>query len=141
MSAGPWKPLLRGEVRDLVLVAAGAIPGALLRWQLEQIGHHAVGGLRGLTAADLLANLIGCLLIGVLTSQPPGPQRLYLWAGIGFCGSLTTFSSWMLQLAEALRRGSTPAALAVLLVSLGAGLALVVLGSALGRRLGAGRGR
>ena len=141
MSAGPWKPLLRGEVRDLVLVAAGAIPGALLRWQLEQIGHHAVGGLRGLTAADLLANLIGCLLIGVLTAQPPGSQRLYLWAGIGFCGSLTTFSSWMLQLAEVLRRGSTPAALAVLLVSLGAGLALVVLGSALGRRLGARRGR
>lgn len=141
MSPGPWKPLLRGEVRDLVLVAAGAIPGALLRWQLEQIGHQAVGGLRGLTAADLLANLIGCLLIGVLTSQPPGSQRLYLWAGIGFCGSLTTFSSWMLQLAEVLRRGSTPAALAVLLVSLGAGLALVVLGSALGRRLGARRRR
>ena len=30
-------PHLRRELRDLTLVAGGAIPGALLRWQLELV--------------------------------------------------------------------------------------------------------
>lgn len=72
---------LRREVRDLALVACGAIPGALLRWQLEQLAQASGGGLRAITAADLLANLIGCLLIGMLLAQPPRRARLYLWGG------------------------------------------------------------
>jgi CrcB protein len=57
-----------------------------------------------------------------------------LWAGIGFCGSLTTFSSWMLQLARALRAGQAWDSLLVLVASLVGGLLLVALGHALGRR-------
>ena len=57
---------LHGDLRDLGLVAAGAIPGALLRWRLEGIGTAGVGGLRGLVAADFVANMAGCLLIGVV---------------------------------------------------------------------------
>ena len=85
---------LRRESRDLALVAGAAIPGALLRWQLELVAERATSpGLRALTGADLLANLLGCLLIGMVLAQPPRRARLYLWGGIGFCGSLTTFSS------------------------------------------------
>jgi CrcB protein len=96
---------LRRELRDLALVAGGAIPGALLRWQLELVAKARGGSLRAITAADLLANLIGCLLIGMLLAQPPRRARLYLWGGIGFCGSLTTFSSWMLELVRAMENG------------------------------------
>ena len=72
---------LRRELHDLALVAGGAIPGALLRWQLELVAASATNpGLRALTGADLLANLIGCLLIGLLLAQPPRRARLYLWA-------------------------------------------------------------
>lgn len=74
----------RRELLDLSLVAAGAIPGALLRWHLPSL---------------LLANLLGCLLLGLLLGWPGARPRLMLWGGIGFCGSLTSFSSWMLQLA------------------------------------------
>ena len=84
---------LHGDLRDLGLVAAGAIPGALLRWRLEGIGTAGVGGLRGLVEADFVANMVGCLLIGVVLAQANRRKRLMLWAGIGFCGSLTTFSS------------------------------------------------
>ena len=122
---------LRRELRDLALVAGGAIPGALLRWQLELLTQAHGGSLRALAGADLLANLIGCLLIGMLLAQPPHRARLYLWGGIGFCGSLTTFSSWMLELVRAIDNGQPIDALFVLAVSLVGGLALVQLGYSL----------
>jgi CrcB protein len=127
-------PHLRRELRDLALVAGGAIPGALLRWQLELVAASATSpGLRALSGADLVANLIGCLLIGMLLAQPPQRARLYLWGGIGFCGSLTTFSSWMLELVRRLDHGQPLEAFLVLAVSVLGGLALVQLGYGLAR--------
>lgn len=133
MSAPPSRSL-HGDLRDLALVAAGAIPGALLRWRLEGIGAAGVGGLRGLVEADFIANMLGCLLLGLVLAQSTQRKRLILWAGIGFCGSLTTFSSWMLQLARALRAGQAWDSLLVLVASLLGGLVVVALGHALGRR-------
>ena len=124
---------LRHELRDLALVAGGAIPGALLRWQLELVAKASGSSLRAITGADLLANLIGCLLIGMLLAQPPRRARLYLWGGIGFCGSLTTFSSWMLELVRGLDAGEPLRVLAVLAMSLLGGLVLVQLGYSLAR--------
>lgn len=132
-------PTLRGEARDLVLVAAGAVPGALLRWRMENLGKGLVGGLAGLTEADLVANMIGAFLIGLIAALPAPRARLMLLGGIGFCGSLTTFSGWMLQISLALRRGRPLEALAVVLVSLLGGLAAVSLGLLVGRRLGGAR--
>ncbi len=120
---------LRREARDLLLVAAGAVPGALLRWRLEGVPT-------GLIEADLVANLVGTFLIGVIAAQRPPRPRLLLLGAIGFCGSLTTFSSWMLEISLALRRGRPDEALAVVLVSLLGGLAAVTLGLVVGRWLG-----
>nr|WP_254216946.1 CrcB family protein [Synechococcus sp. CCY 9618] len=129
---------MRLEARDLALVACGAVPGALLRWRMEDLGKDLVGGLTGLTEADLAANLVGAFLIGLIAALPGPRARLMLLGGIGFCGSLTTFSGWMLQISLALRRGRPLEALAVVLVSLLGGLAAVGLGLLLGRRLGRG---
>jgi CrcB protein len=128
-------PQLRRELGDLTLVAAGAIPGALLRWQLELMARASGGSLRAITGADLLANLIGCLCLGLLLAAPPRRARLYLWGGIGFCGSLTTFSSWMLELVNGLDAGKPLEVLGVLAVSLVGGLSLLQLGLGMGRRL------
>jgi len=116
------------EVGELALVAAGAVPGALLRWQLESVGHHWVGGLRGAAESDLIANLLGSFCIGMLIGLRPPRPRLMLFAAIGFCGSLTTFSSWMLELARAFGQGHTGDGFVVLLVSLVGGLLAVVAG-------------
>ena len=78
---------------ELLLVALGAVPGALFRWLLHR---------------DPLANLLGCLLIGMLAGlQPPRP-RLMLLVGIGFCGAFTTFGGWIAALATTLRQGAFP---------------------------------
>ena len=126
---------LHAELRELTLVAGGAIPGALLRWQLEGAGSAWIGGLKGLIEGDFVANLLGCLLLGLLLGQPRGGTRLVLWGAIGLCGSLTTFSSWMLELVRALELGNAGGSLKVLLTSLLGGLALMALGQWIGRQL------
>jgi fluoride exporter len=108
---------LQGDLHDLALVAGGAIPGALLRWQLE---------------AEVFANMLGCLLLGVVLAQSRHHKRLMLWAGIGFCGALTTFCTWMLDLARALQTGKPGESALLLLASLAGGVALVALGHTIG---------
>jgi CrcB protein len=128
------RELRRRETHDLALVAAGAIPGAVLRWRLGQLAQDGVPPLPAWCDSNLVANLAGCLLIGVLVALPQR-QRLFLWGGIGFCGSLTTFSSWMLQVSLRLRSPQPLQALPMLLIPLVLGLALTSLGYRLGRRL------
>ena len=104
---------------ELLLLALGAVPGALLRWLLQ---------------LDPLANVLGCLVIGIVSgSEPPRPRAMLLM-GIGFCGSLTTFSGWILALERAMGRGSV-SGVALLLLELVVGGLAVVLGRGLaGRR-------
>ena len=101
----------------LLLVALGAIPGALLRWFLQ---------------SDPFANLLGCLLIGLVQGLQPARPRLLLVVAIGLCGALTTFSGWILALANALAEGRT-LVVALLLLESGAGVLVVPAGARLAR--------
>jgi CrcB protein len=116
---------LRFELRELLLVGAGAVPGALLRWQAAvQLG--AVVGGEAIT--NLIVNLCGSFLLGFLAGPIPRRTALVLCLGIGFCGSLTTFSSWMLDVARLLEAARPGDALALVLISLLAGLFCAGLG-------------
>ena len=116
------KPSLRLELQELLLVGAGAVPGALLRWQLAlHLGDQ-----------NLLVNVLGAALLGLLAGLPAAPRRQLL-IGIGFCGSLTTFSSWMLAAMKQLSSGDWAAALGLIGLTLGLGLGAAALGFSLGR--------
>ena len=123
---------LRFELRELLLVAAGAAPGALLRWQAGvQLGPWIGGG----AGADLLVNLVGSFVLGFLAGPIPRRTSLMLWLGIGFCGCLTTFSSWMLDVVHLLEAGHLWTALVLVVCSLAFGLAFAAFGLVCSRRV------
>ena len=115
---------LVAELQELFLVALGAVPGALLRWQVA------------LNCSDrhLLVNVLGAALLGYLAGLPAAPRR-QLMVGIGFCGSLTTFSSWMLDAMQLISAGQTAEAFGVIGLTLGLGVGAAALGFWLGQRL------
>jgi len=118
------KPSLQLELRELLLVGVGAVPGALLRWQLAlHLGDQ-----------NLLVNVLGAALLGLLAGLPAAPRRQLL-LGIGFCGSLTTFSSWMLAAMKHLSTGDWGAGLLLIVVSLLLGVASAAAGFLLSRRV------
>ena len=114
----------RGAVAQRFLwVAAGAVPGALLRWQAAvQLGPYLPPG-----GSDLLVNGLGSGLLGWMVTRNPRRQELQLLVGAGFCGALTTFSSWMLVSAR-LRQQGLMAALLWLGTGLAVGVAMAWLG-------------
>tara|TARA_Y100001968_G_C19325786_1_gene701633 strand:+ start:776 stop:1117 length:342 start_codon:yes stop_codon:yes gene_type:complete len=71
------------------LISTGAVPGALVRWQIDDI---------------FLVNIIGCFLLGLINSLPVS-RKCKLIFGFGFCGSLTSFTGWSLKLFQLLSRG------------------------------------
>ena len=125
-----WAPMadhrfaLKVELQELLLVALGAVPGALMRWQLSL---H-------LADQNLVANTLGAALLGFLAGLPAAPRR-QLFLGIGFCGSLTTFSSWMLDAVRQLGVGDIKAAAGLIGLTMGLGLGAAALGAQLGRQI------
>ena len=115
---------LKFEFQELLLVAMGAVPGALLRWQ---VALH-------FDDQNLLANILGAGLLGFLAGLPVAPKRQLL-VGIGFCGSLTTFSSWMLDAVHLLGVGDIKSAAGLIGLTLGLGLGAAALGFQLGRKI------
>ena len=120
-----FRPPLLVELNELLLVAIGAVPGALMRWQLAV----------QLQDRDVLVNVLGAAVLGLLIGLPAAPRRQLL-IGIGFCGSLTTFSSWMIYTVKFIATGQWPEALGLIGITLGLGFGAAVLGFSLGRGIG-----
>ena len=113
---------LTAELQELFLVALGAVPGALLRWQVSL--HWA--------DRHLLVNVVGAALLGLFAGLPAAPRRQLL-IGIGFCGSLTTFSSWMLEVVQLISAGQVFEAAGLIGLTLGLGVGAAALCFGIGR--------
>jgi CrcB protein len=78
----------------------------------------------------LLSNTIGCFAIGILFAQlqvkTPGPYLIPLM--VGFCGGLTTFSSYSLQSFERMINGEWIPAVTYMVIAPLIGLLFVYLG-------------
>ena len=129
-------PAHRLSPRDLFVVAIGGVVGASARWALLEATAGSDGGSAG---PVLLANLVGCGLLGLLVGVARGKsvgRTTRLLVGAGFCGGLTTFSTFAVEVAAALRDADPAGAVGYTVLSVAGGLTVFLLGRSIGRRSG-----
>ena len=126
MADSPSFASVHPRLLELGLVGIGAVPGALIRWQ--------AAGLYFAGANNVSVNVIGALVLGLIVGRKL-EARWQLLIGTGFCGSLTTFSSWMVDCVTLMGEGKSAQALGLIGITLGLGLGFGAFGLMLGRRL------
>jgi CrcB protein len=81
-----------------------------------------------------VVNMLGAFVLGLLSATAAGRPRAWLLVGgVGFCGSLTSFSGWILALHARIQGSGWWVALACWLLELLSGLLFSALGLWLGQ--------
>jgi CrcB protein len=127
-------------LKSIVAVSLGAALGALLRWLLS---GWLNASFPAIPPGTLLSNLVGGYLVGIAiavfaTSTLPLEWRLFVITG--FCGGLTTFSTFSAELVIQLQQGRALWAVAAAAVHLTGSVAMTFAGIGtvfLARKLGA----
>jgi fluoride exporter len=116
----------------LAVIAVGGGAGTLLR---VLVARALPSGVDGFPWDTLLVNLAGSLILGcvvVTALERLGPTRYFRsLVGTGFCGGMTTFSTFAVEVVLLVRSGRLGVAALYVLVSLVAGLALARAGMVL----------
>ena len=122
----------------LALIALGGGLGTLARYGVTGFAHRLSE--THLPLGTLAVNLVGCFLIGAISSYFMGPAALreeYRWAlTVGFLGGFTTFAAFGLETFALFENRHTGAAVANVLLSNVGGLAAVWAGYRLAAVLG-----
>lgn len=111
-------------------VGVGAVAGAAVRWTMTE----AFPDPDGWPWSILVVNVAGSLLLGVVLAathrrtDDPSLDTVRLAVGTGFCGALTTFSTFAVDVAAFLRDGRSSLGLAYVLVSIVVGVAAFLVG-------------
>jgi CrcB protein len=141
---GVHAPVLRPRAWPVpAAISAGGALGALARYGVSAALPHAPTGFPWST---FVINVSGCLLIGVLMTLIDqvwtGRRLLRPFWGVGVLGGYTTFSTYILDVHQAMRAGAPGVALAYLAATLVAALLAVWVGAAVtGQALVLGRRR
>lgn len=115
-------------------IAAGGAAGTVAR---AAIDRALPAGVSGFPWATWTVNIAGSLIIGlvvVVTLERAAPGRFARpLIGTGFCGGLTTFSTFVVETDRLVRAGRAGIAAAYVAASLAAGLLAVAAGAGLAR--------
>ena len=117
-----------------LLVAAGGAAGAVARFGVARWAAERWAG--PFPWGTFAVNVAGSLALGLLLgATAPDAWRARTLLGVGFCGGLTTFSTFGYEAAALLQARDHATALAYVAASLAAALLAVFAGLALGARL------
>ena len=123
---------MAGSALEVVLVGLGAIPGAWLRLKVV---NHFQPMMSKKHWGTFLVNVVACFSLGLvlaLNETCAASTGIVLLMGVGFFGSLSTFSTFAVELLNELRAGQTLTAVVLALASIGAGLLACAVGYGLG---------
>lgn len=115
----------------ILAVGIGAALGAWLRWALGLLLNSLAPSIPpGTLAANLIGGYIIGVALGVFAQGPAVPAEWRLFIITGFCGGLTTFSTFSAELALLLGAGRYGALAAATALHVGGSLAMTLLGMA-----------
>jgi fluoride exporter len=107
----------------LAAVAIGGAAGTLLR---AEVANDLPTSMNGFPWATLLVNLAGCAVVGfaIVAALERGRPSRYLrpLIGTGFCGGLTTFSTFVVEVDLLVRANRLPTATWYVVASMVGGL-------------------
>jgi CrcB protein len=116
-------------LKSILVISLGAAVGAVLRWAL---GLKLNSLLPELPPGTLVANLVGAYVIGVaiayFATAPTIPGEWRLLIVTGFCGGLTTFSTFSAEVVSMLQQGRPAIAGGVVLVHVVGSVTMTFLG-------------
>ena len=124
--------VVAGSAPEAVLVGLGAIPGAWLRLKVV---NHFQPVVPKKHWGTFIVNVMACFALGLvlaLNETCASRTGIALLMGVGFFGSLSTFSTFAVELLNELRAGQTLTAVVLALASIGAGLLASAVGYGLG---------
>ncbi|MBP2706472.1 CrcB family protein [Microbispora sp. RL4-1S] len=116
----------------VLLIALGAAIGAPLRYLTDrfiQSRHDSV-----FPWGTLTVNLVASLLLGLLAGLPAGPGITAL-AGTGFCGTLSTYSTFSYETLRLAQDGARLYAVANVVAGVASGLGSGLIGMTIARAL------
>jgi CrcB protein len=118
-------------LKSVLAICAGASLGALLRWWLgNQLNSHFPAIPPGTLAANLIGGYIIGLAIAFFASFSALSPEWRLLVVTGFCGGLTTFSTYSAELVALLQDGRALWACAAAAVHLGGSVLMTFAGIA-----------
>jgi fluoride exporter len=126
--------LRRAPWRILAAISAGGVAGALARYGLTSAFPYRAGGFPWVV---FLVNVSGCLAIGALMVLVTETWRVHPlvrpFLGVGLLGGFTTFSTYVVDIQDAVSAGAPLVGLSYLAGTLVAALAAVFAGVRLAR--------
>jgi fluoride exporter len=118
-----------------LLVAVGALVGAPLRLLADRIAAARRG--HGSVLGTLTVNVAGSAVLGLLLGLSGVPEAAVALVGTGFCGTLTTFSTFGYDVVRLVEERAVGRAVAYLAGSLVLGVGAAAAAYALGGDLSA----
>ncbi len=117
-------------MKTILFIGIGGFLGSISRYALHKLLTSYFQGVFPL--GTLAANLIGCLLIGMIygiaTSQNYLSHEMRMLLAVGFCGSFTTFSTFANENLALLQSNQIMIMIAYTAISLIIGIFMVFVG-------------